>query len=191
MSDAVAAAGADLGGITRIVLGHADADHRGTAPRLAAPVYCHEAERPAAESSSAVRDYWDLGKLSGPASMVLPKLLRHWDGGAVPIAGTVAEGDDVAGFRVIHLPGHAPGLIGLFRESDRLALCSDCIYTIDVQTGLRSRPRVPHPAFNLDTEQARASIVKLAEHEPSVVWPGHANPVRGDVRAQLLDVARA
>jgi hydroxyacylglutathione hydrolase len=191
MSEAVIAAAAELGGIVRIVLGHADADHRGAAPALNARVYCHPADRAAAESPSSLRDYWDVRKLRGPASMVMPKLLHHWDGGAVAVTGTVAEGDEVAGFRVIHLPGHAPGLIGLFRESDRLALCSDCIYTIDVQTGLRARPRVPHPAFNLDTEQARASILKLAGHEPAAVWPGHANPVRGDVGARLREIARA
>jgi glyoxylase-like metal-dependent hydrolase (beta-lactamase superfamily II) len=191
MAAAVAAAGAALGGIARVVLGHADADHRGSAPGLGAPVYCHEGERVAAGSSSALRDYWAPEKLQGPASVVLPKLLEHWDGGAVEIAGTVAEGDEVAGFRVIHLPGHAPGLIALFREADRLALCSDCIYTLDVRTGLPGRPRVPHPAFNLDTEQARASIRRLAEHDPGAVWPGHANPVRGDVRAQLEHAAAA
>jgi len=191
MTDAVAAAGAHLGGIVRVVLGHADADHRGTAPSLGAPVYCHEDDRAAAESPSAFRDYWDMAKLRTPVHVVMPKLLRHWDGGAVPIAGTLAEGDEVAGFRVIHLPGHAPGLIGLFRAADRLALCSDCIYTLDVQTGIRGRPRVPHPAFNLDTEQARSSIRRLADQEPAVVWPGHANPVRGDVRAQLTRAAAA
>ena len=44
------------------------------------------------------------------------------------IDDTVAEGDEVAGFRVHHFPGHAPGLIGLWRESDRLALVSDTVY---------------------------------------------------------------
>ena len=39
--------------------------------------------------------------------------------------------------------------------------------------------------FNLDTEQARASIRKVAALEPSVAWPGHADAVTGDVRAQL------
>ena len=34
----------------------------------------------------------------------------------------IREGDEVAGFRVIHFPGHAPGLIGLWRESDRVAI---------------------------------------------------------------------
>jgi hydroxyacylglutathione hydrolase len=188
MAGAVAAAGAELGGIKRIVLGHADADHRGAAPTITAPVFCHEADRGAAESPSPFRAYWDFDKLRRPVNLVMPKLLRRWDGGAVRIAGTLSEGDEVAGFRVIHLPGHAPGLIALYRESDRLALCSDCIYTLDVQTGIPGHSRVPHPAFNLDTEQARASIRKLAALDPSSVWPGHSGPVRGNVRAQLAKV---
>jgi glyoxylase-like metal-dependent hydrolase (beta-lactamase superfamily II) len=191
MTGAVAQAADRLGGVKRVVLAHADADHRGSAPGLGAPVYCHEADRSAAESRSPFRDYWDLGKLRVPANVVMPKLLTHWDGGAVAIAGTVQEGDDVEGFRVVHLPGHAPGLIGLFREADRLALCSDCIYTLDVETGLRGVPRTPHPAYNLDTDQARSSIRKLAELDPAVVWAGHTGPVRGDVRAQLVRAASA
>jgi glyoxylase-like metal-dependent hydrolase (beta-lactamase superfamily II) len=185
MTSAVAEAAARLGGVKRVVLGHADADHRGSAPGLGVPVYCHPADRAAAESPAHFRDYWDLAKLHGPARVVMPKLLAHWDGGAVPIAGTVQEGDDIAGFEVVHLPGHAPGLIGLFRASDRVLLCSDAIYTLDVQTSLPGRPRVPHPAYNLDTDHARASIRKLAQLDPAVVWPGHTHPVRGDVRAEL------
>ena len=86
---------------------------------------------------------------------------------------------------MIDLPGHAPGLIGLWREADRLALTSDTFYTLDPQTGRKGAPRVPHPAFNWDTEQARASIRKLAEMEPASAWPGHADPLTGDVRGQL------
>ena len=43
---------------------------------------------------------------------------------------------------------------------------------------------MPHAAFNEDTEQARASILKLAALEPAAAWPGHANPLTGDVRSQ-------
>lgn len=189
MADAIAAAGAAMGGIRRVVLGHADADHRGAAPGLGAPVYCHEADRAAAESPAHLRDYWDLGKLRVPVNVVMAKLLAHWDGGAVGIEGVLADGDDVAGFRVVHLPGHAPGLIALFRESDRLALCSDCIYTLDVQTGIPGRARAPHPAYNQDSDQARASIRKLADCGPAIVWAGHSHPVRGDVGAQLARAA--
>ncbi|HTX47245.1 MAG TPA: ester cyclase [Solirubrobacteraceae bacterium] len=191
MTSAVAAAGARLGGIKRVVLGHADADHRGTAPGLGAPVYCHAAEQAAAESSESFRPYFDLSKLSRHGRFLLGRLLPVWDGGAVQIAGTVAEGDEVAGFRVIDLPGHAPGLVGLYRESDGLALVSDCFYTLDPQTGRKGAARIPHPAFDADVEQARASIRKLAELGPSAAWPGHANPVTGDVRGELERAASA
>ena len=105
-----------------------------------------------------------------------------WDGGPVKIAETLSEGDEIAGFRVIELPGHAPGQIGLFRESDRLALVSDCFYTVDMW-GRSCAPHVPAATYNFDTEQARASIRKLAAMEPSAAWPGHAKPVTGDVSA--------
>jgi hydroxyacylglutathione hydrolase len=191
MSAAIAAAAARLGGIERVVLGHADADHRGAAPALRAPTSCHPEERAAAESDATNRPYWDFSKLDPHGRFLLSRLLPVWDGGAVAIADTVQEGDEVAGFKVIDLPGHAPGLIGLYREADKLALVSDCIYTLDPQTGWKGPARVPHPAFNCDTEQARASIRKLASLEPAVVWAGHTDPVTGDVSGQLERAASA
>lgn len=191
MGGALRAAGVRLGGITRVVLGHADADHRGAAPALGAPVFCHEAERAAAESHETFRDYWDLGRLHAYARPYFARALPAWDGGGVQIDGTVAEGDEVAGFEVIELPGHAPGLIGLFRRSDRLALISDCVYTLNIQSGRKGGPRVPHSAFDADVEQARASIRKVAALEPTTVWAGHADPVTGDVRGQLERAADA
>ncbi len=191
MTGAVRTAAARLGGAKRVVLGHADADHRGAAPGLGAPVYCHPAERVAAESPAPLRPYWDFAQLSPLGKFLFPRLLPAWDGGAVSVAGTVDEGDEVAGFKVVNLPGHAPGLIGLLRESDRLALVSDCFYTLDPQTGKKGGPRVPHPAFNADTEQARGSIAKLAGLEPAAAWAGHADPVTGDVRGQLERAASA
>jgi hydroxyacylglutathione hydrolase len=190
MSDALRMITARMGGLRRIVLGHADADHRGAAG-LAAPVLCHPAERQAAESESPFRPYWRLGELQPVVRNVYPSLLRSWDGGAVKVADTLREGDEIAGFRVVELPGHAPGLIGLFREDDRLALVSDCFYTLDPQTSRRNGAHVPHRAFNHDTEQARASIRKLAALAPAIAWAGHADPVAGEVQAQLERAAGA
>lgn len=188
MTNAVRAAGAGLGGITRVVLGHGHADHRGVAPALGVPVLCHVDEQADAESDGG-EHYFHLERLNPIGKLLFPHLLQSWDGGPVTISETLEEGDEIAGFRVIHLPGHAPGMIGLWRESDRLALVSDCFYTLDPQTGLKGRPRVPHAAFNEDTEQARASILKLAALEPAAAWPGHANPLTGDVRSQLETAA--
>jgi hydroxyacylglutathione hydrolase len=192
MTRGVAVAGTRMGGIKRIVLGHAHPDHRGIAAglheQLGVPVHCHPADRADAEGDGGYHQF-DFSKLNPLGRRAFPHLLRLWDGGPVPIAGTVEENDEVAGFRVVHLPGHAPGLIGLWRESDRLALASDTFYTLDPQTGIHGGPRVPHVAFNHDTEQARASIRKLAALEPAAAWAGHADPVTGDVRAQLEHAA--
>ena len=35
----------------------------------------------------------------------MPRFLRSWDGGPVQVEGTVSEGDDIAGFKVVDLPG--------------------------------------------------------------------------------------
>ena len=188
MAKAITAAAAPLGGINRIVLGHGHPDHRGAAPRLGAPVFDHPDDREDAEGDGG-RHYFHVERLRPYARPVYPHLLDLWDGGPVEIAGTVAEGEDVSGFRVVHIPGHAPGLIALFRERDGIALTSDCFYSLDIQTGRYGPPRVPHAAFNLDTEQARASLRKLAALDPRAAWPGHAEPLTEDVRARLEHAA--
>jgi glyoxylase-like metal-dependent hydrolase (beta-lactamase superfamily II)/predicted ester cyclase len=192
MTRALATAGAKHGGIRRVVLGHGHTEHRGAAPGLGAPVLCHLDEVQDAEGSGGFR-YWPEGLAGLPTPRRQIHRLLHrfaWDGGPVKISGTLAEGDEVAGFNVVHLPGHAPGLIGLWRESDRLALVSDCFDTLDMR-GHDCPPHVPEHIYNYDTEQARASIRKLAAMEPAAAWPGHAKAVTGDVRSQLERAADA
>jgi hydroxyacylglutathione hydrolase len=192
MTRAVASAGAKLGGVKRVVLGHGHTDHRGVAPALGVPVLCHADEVEDAEGSGGFR-YWPerLRGLSFPHRQA--HLIFHrffWDGGPVKIAETLAEGDEIAGFRVIAIPGHAPGQIALWRESDRLALTSDCFYTLDMW-GRACDAHVPFDIYNFDTEMARASIRKLAALEPAAAWPGHGRAVTGDVRSQLERAANA
>jgi glyoxylase-like metal-dependent hydrolase (beta-lactamase superfamily II) len=189
MSPVIASAAERLAGpLKRIVLGHGHTDHRGGAAGLDVPVLCHPDDVVDAEGAGGFR-YWHMERLPALVRRVHLFLHRHvWDGGPLRIADTVSEGDEVAGFRVVHLPGHAPGLIALWRESDRLALTTDCFYLIDMW-GRVGEPRVPHPAYNLDTAQARESMRKLASLEPSAAWPGHAGPLTGDVRAKLETAA--
>jgi len=191
MSQPVAAAAARFGPVQRIVLGNSHADHRGGAPGIGAPVVCHEAERADAQGDGGMH-YFDFSRLSfPPARLISRRLLRSWDAGPVRVTDTVAEGDEVAGFSVLDLPGHSPGTIGLWREHDRLALCNDCFALFDPQTTLKGAPRVPHPAFNFSTPAARESLRKLAAKAPQTAWPGHHGPVTGDVRAQLEAAAAA
>lgn len=102
------------------------------------------------------------------------------------IADTVVSGGAVAEFRVIHIPGHAPGQIALFREADGVLLAADAVFTFDAESGEPSSAQVPHPFSNWDTEKARNSIRRLASLRPSVVLTAHAGSLfGGDVAAQL------
>jgi glyoxylase-like metal-dependent hydrolase (beta-lactamase superfamily II) len=196
MTKKARAAAEELGGLKRVVLGHAHADHRGTAPYMEAPVECHPDAVEEAESDASVEPYFDIGEIPfAPVRWVYPTLLRRWDGGPVKIDGTVAEGDEVAGFRVVLLPGHAPGQIALWRESDRVALVTDIIYLVDT-VGMRvgkhlppGEASVPHPVWALDHEQSKESVRKLAALEPSVVAAGHAGPLRGENLRETLERA--
>ncbi len=188
------AAAEELGGLERVILGHAHADHRGSAPYMGAPVFCHADEVAEAERDSCMASYWHLSELPvTPVRWLYERvLLPRWDGGAVKIAGTVAAGEEIAGFTVLHLPGHAPGLIALWRESDRVALVSDAVYLVD-SARLRPLPHgeasVPHPAWAWDHELARASVRRLAALEPALVGSGHEQPLRGPGLRQVLERA--
>lgn len=173
-----------MGGLKRVVLGHGHGDHRGAAPGLGAPVYCHPDE--VDEAAKPMHPpYVDFEKIEDPlVRRAMPKLMEEWDGGPVRIEGTVSAGDEIAGFEVHHFPGHAPGLIGLWREEDRLALVSDTVYTVDFKTNFTD-PVVPHPFYTQDRQQAARSVHALADLRPREVWAGHADPVTGDVEAKL------
>lgn len=82
----------------------------------------------------------------------------------------------VAGFRVVHAPGHSAGEVIFFRDSDRVAICGDVIRSVSYATG---RPMLAEPPdfYNLDSAENRRSIRKLAALKPSLILPGHGPAV--------------
>lgn len=98
------------------------------------------------------------------------------------------EGDEVAGFRVVHAPGHARGEVIFFRESDRVAICGDVIRNMSYATGL---PGIKEPPqiFTYDPAANRRSIRRLADLEPSLILPGHG-PAVTDIAAFKRFVSR-
>jgi glyoxylase-like metal-dependent hydrolase (beta-lactamase superfamily II) len=168
------------GGICRVVLSHAHPDHRGAARGVGAPVWCHSDERRDAEGDAG-KSYWGAFAGVSPAQKLRAQVMTVLrDAGAVSITGTLNEGDRVGSFEVLHMPGHAPGQIALWRAEDRTILVSDCFYTLDERTAA-----LPTRAYNHDSAQALASVRRIAALEPSSAWPGHGPGLRGDVRGAL------
>lgn len=173
------------GRLSRVVLSHSHVDHRGGANELDAPVFCHPADVADVEGDAGA-SYTRFELIENPrVREAMPRLLEAWDGGPVEVSGTVDAGDEVAGFEVVHVPGHAPGQIALYRRADRLLLAADTIYTIDMELGQPGSPRVPHPATSWDMDLARAAVRRLIELQPARVYTGHAGHVDKDVVAQL------
>jgi hydroxyacylglutathione hydrolase len=193
MAAAIRRAAEERGGIGRIVLSHAHADHRGGASKLDAPVLCHPDEREDVEGDGG-EHYFDMSRVRNPLIKALaPGTLKRMDGGPVKVDDTIAEGDEIAGFRVLHLPGHAPGLVGLWREADRLAIVSDAVFVFNpfTVTGSSGPPRQPPAPVRPDPDAARASVRKIIDLDPATVWLGHYGPLTGDVRSQLETAAEA
>jgi hydroxyacylglutathione hydrolase len=162
--------------ISMLALTHVHPDHQGCAraicERRGIPLACHEADVDAMEGRRPVR------ASNAPNAKLFGAM---WEGPPHQVDRVLVEGDEIAGFRVVHAPGHAPGEVIFFRDSDRVAICGDVIRNI---TFLAMRTKLDEPPAELtpDPAENRRSIRKLAELNPSLILPGHG-PAVTDVAA--------
>lgn len=170
--------------IEAIALTHAHVDHAGSARRLAGelgvPVWTGAKDREATETGVGVKKpTFDRPGLA-PVADALGKFP------SVPVARDLREGDELAaGFTVLDTPGHSPGHVSYWRESDRVLICGDVFFNMHVLTmvpGLRQ----PVGAFTPDPALNRESERRLAALEPSVVGFGHG-PVLADGAAAKMN----
>lgn len=157
--------------ISMLALTHVHPDHQGCAKAICEargiPLACHEDDVDAMEGRRSV---------SATAQPVAKAFARLWEGPPHEVDRILQEGDEVAGFRVVHAPGHAPGEVIFFREADRVAICGDVIRNITYVT-MRSRIDEPPADLTPDPAENRRSIRKLAELNPALILPGHGPAV--------------
>jgi glyoxylase-like metal-dependent hydrolase (beta-lactamase superfamily II) len=162
--------------ISEVALTHVHPDHQGCAQAVCeargVPLACHEADVDAMEGRRPV------AASPKPTAQLFGKL---WTGPPRKVDRVLHEGDEVAGFRVVHAPGHAPGEVIFFRDSDRVAICGDVIRNI-TYVAMRTKLAEPPDDLTPDPAENRRSIRKLAELEPSLILPGHG-PAVTDVAA--------
>ena len=91
------------------------------------------------------------------------------------------EGDHVADFAVLEVPGHSPGHVAYWRESDRTLICGDVLFNLSLPA-LRPGLREPYAALTPDPPRNRDSARRLAGLEPNLVLFGHGPPLRDGER---------
>jgi hydroxyacylglutathione hydrolase len=166
-----------------VALTHAHPDHQGAVQEVCGarrvPLACH------ADDVDAMEGHRPMGSPEHQGKLVNRMIMRYWAGPPREVERVLHEGDEVAGFRVVHAPGHAPGEVIFFRESDRVAIAGDVINTINVWTGLPG-VREPPEILTLDPVGNRRSIRKLLELRPSLVCVGHGAPLRDISKLERL-----
>jgi glyoxylase-like metal-dependent hydrolase (beta-lactamase superfamily II) len=182
---------------TAIVLTHAHFDHVGALLALLTtwdvPVYAHELELPFLTGQAAypAPDPGVGGGLMARLSFVYPR--RAPDLGARAVA-LPADGSvpGLRAWRWIHTPGHTPGQVALWRESDRTLIAGDAFVTTKQESALSAllKPPAIHgpPAyFTTDWASARSSVEQLAALRPNVAATGHGVPMRGQALRNGLE----
>jgi glyoxylase-like metal-dependent hydrolase (beta-lactamase superfamily II) len=156
-----------------LVLTHVHPPPQGAAhalcTRLELELWCGRGEVATAESGQTARaqpDHW-----------FNPVQQRLFAGPGHPVARALGEGDEVAGFTVLEVPGHAPGHIALWRESDRTLLLGDVLNHQNVWTG-RTGLHEPPALFTPDPARNRESARRLAALRPRTALFSHGPPLR-------------
>jgi hydroxyacylglutathione hydrolase len=164
--------------ISMLALTHAHPDHQGVAKDVCEargiPLACHADDVEAMEGRRPLQE----AHRGHPVNRVIRSI---WEGPPYKVERVLNEGDEVAGFRVVHAPGHARGEVIFFRASDRVAICGDVIRNLSYAT---YRPMLAEPPeiFTYDPGENRRSIHKLVELNPSLILPGHG-PAVTDIAA--------
>ena len=161
--------------LTQIVLTHAHRSHLGGVAALkrlsGAPVYSHEweADIVAGERKARAGRFWPIFPLRlwpFRLGLALGKPKHQ----PCPVDEVLADGDALGPLQVVHIPGHSPGHLAFYWPERKVLVAGDAIATWpSFGAGW--------PGFNLNEEQHRESIRRLAAFEAAVVGVGHGPPI--------------
>ncbi len=176
-----------------IVLTHAHADHMGIIERVreasGAPVFVHEAD--AAKALRVLQlPWWSLLSRAWHPYVAGMLAFATWNGvftapriRAVQIVKDEEILDIPGRPRVLHLPGHTPGEIGLHLPDRAAFFSGDALLTRHLFTGAHGEPQIAPRALESDGNESRRSIARLNPMGRTTLLPGHGRPWEGDLGA--------
>lgn len=102
----------------------------------------------------------------------------------------------LTGWKWIHVPGHAPGQIALFREQDGVLIAADAFVTVKQDSFYKvlvQKQEVHGPPVYLTTnwEMAEESVRKLEALQPQYAITGHGQHMEGrELKEGLKDLVK-
>jgi glyoxylase-like metal-dependent hydrolase (beta-lactamase superfamily II) len=172
--------GRDLDDIARIVCTHGHPDHIGGVGEIAAASGAEVLMHP------ADMERLHIGLREVFTGRPTPGAIIAYLTQPPPAASPVVDGDVIpalGGLRVVHTPGHTPGSICLYSESQRLAIVGDILQR------MRGVVTYPHHIFTDDMDLARRSIARLAELDIETICFAHYPALREGARDALRKLA--
>jgi glyoxylase-like metal-dependent hydrolase (beta-lactamase superfamily II) len=179
-----------------IVLTHGHFDHVGALQTLAdewdVPIYAHPRESPflSGRQSYAPPDPTAGG---GVMSWLAPLYPRGPIDVSARLRPLPADGSvpHMPGWRWLHTPGHAPGHVSFWRESDRSLIAGDAFITTAQESAYAvatQEPELHGPPryFTPDWGAAAKSVRELAALEPERVVTGHGRAMAGAAMREAL-----
>jgi glyoxylase-like metal-dependent hydrolase (beta-lactamase superfamily II) len=155
-------------------LTHAHPDHQGSShavcERYGVPFWVGERDADAAENPELIGQ-------RQPDHFMAQFFARTMTGPGHRVDRRLHEGDEVAGFRVIDVPGHSAGHVAYWRESDGVLVLGDVLNNMDVITAIPGL-HDPKPYLTPDPAENHRSARKLGALEPKLVLFGHGAPLR-------------
>lgn len=152
IADALAAAGADFGDVSGVVLTHQDPDHAGCLATLRDRVADARGTPPTVYAHVADAPYVD-----GRAEPIKSDGDRYPPAAVdVELVGGTVFRTDAGPMRVIETPGHTPGHVSLYLPDQKLLLAADALTVAD--GGLAGPPE----GFTPEMETALDSVAELA-----------------------------
>jgi glyoxylase-like metal-dependent hydrolase (beta-lactamase superfamily II) len=174
-----------------IILTHGHFDHVGALQELLevwqTPVFAHYLELPYLKgiSSYPPPDPMVGGGLMSLMSWTFPKKPKDFGTRVKRLPSSEGELPELPDWRFIHTPGHAPGQISLFRESDRTLISADAFVTTKQESAfsVMTQKHVlsgPPKYFTIDWVASKESVQKLLDLRPQAAATGHGYPMYGD-----------
>ena len=173
-----------------ILLTHAHFDHVGALEELSdlwhVPIYAHALEMPYLKgiSSYPPPDPFVGGGLMSLLSWTFPR--KPIDMGRrvfkLPLDGSLPGIEE---WRYLPTPGHSPGHISFYRESDKTLISGDAFVSTKQESAFsvmtqKKQIHGPPKYFTTDWGAAAASVRELAALHPQAVATGHGLPMYGE-----------